>query len=71
MPFDSGFSDITRVSSQHILHRRRNPLGEDVDEIAIGAGQKARRHLDDGHLAAERRIDGPELEPDVAAADDE
>ncbi len=41
---------------QHILHRFRDALGEDVDEIAIGAGQQARRHLDDGHRAAERRV---------------
>ena len=44
---------------------------EDVDEVAVGAGQQARRHLDDGHRAAERRVDGSELETDVAAADDE
>ncbi len=42
-----------------------------VDKIAIGARQQARRHLDDGDLGAERRVDRPQLEADVAAADDE
>ena len=40
-------------------------------EVAIGAGQQPRRHLDDGDFAAERGVDAAELEPDVAAADDE
>src|SRR2546426_903363 len=56
---------------QHALHRLRDALGEDVHEIAIGARQQPGRHLDDGHRAAERGVDGAELEADVAAADDE
>ena len=56
---------------QHALHRLRHALGENVDEVAVGAGQQPRRHLHDGDGAAERGVDGAELEADVAAADDE
>ena len=46
-------------------------LRQDVDQIAVGAGQQARGHLDDRDLAAQGRVDAAELESDVAAADDE
>ena len=44
-------------SSSTALHRLLDALREDVDEIAIGARQQARRHLDDGDRAAERGVD--------------
>ena len=56
---------------QHALHRLRHALRQDVDQIAVRARQQPGRHLDDGDGAAERRVDGAELEPDVTAADDE
>ena len=71
MPLASAFICTTLRLEQHALHRLRDALGEDVHEIAIGARQQARRHLDDGDGAAERGVDGAELEADVAAADDE
>ena len=46
-------------------------LARMFDQVAIGAGQQAAGHLDDGDLAAERGVDGAQLEADVAAADDE
>jgi hypothetical protein len=46
-------------------------LLQHVHQIAIGARQQAAGHLDNGHFAAERGVDGAELETDVAAADDE
>ena len=64
-------SATTCVSSSTLFIVCVDALGEDVDEIAIGAGQQARRHLDDGDRAAERGVDRAELEADVAAADDE
>src|SRR5262249_56690929 len=45
--------------------------GERLDECSIDPRQEAVGHLDEGHLAAERRVDLAELEPDVAAADHE
>ena len=71
MPPDSGFSCVTRVLQQHRLHRLLETFGQDVDQIAIGAGQQAVRHLDDGDGAAERSVDRAELEADVSAADDQ
>src|SRR5207249_1962825 len=50
---------------QHTLHRLRDTLREDVDEIPIGARQQARCHLYDRDRAAEGGIHGPELEADV------
>ena len=57
MPFVSGLHLRRRASRAARLHRLRDALGEDVDEIAIGARQQARRHLDDGDRAAERGVD--------------
>ena len=45
--------------------------GQVLHEIAVGAGQQPVEHLHHRHLAPERRVDLPELEADVAAADDE
>jgi len=47
------------------------PAGQRLDERTVDARQEAVGHLDDRHLAPERRVDLPELEADVAAADDE
>ena len=46
-------------------------LGQDVDEVAVCAGQKASRHFNDRHFGAERRVNCAEFEADVAAADDQ
>ena len=71
MPLPPAFiCDDARVQ-QHRLHEAVDALREDVHEIAVGAGQQPRRHLDDGDGAAERRVDRAEFEADVAAADDE
>ena len=56
---------------QHPLRQLADPLRQNVDQIAVGAGQQTRRHLDDGDLAAERGVHAAKLEADVAAADDE
>ncbi len=69
--FALGFHLHDARVEQDRLHHLADALGEDVHEIAIGAGQQARRHFDDGDGAAERRVHRSELEPDVAAADDE
>ena len=53
----------------HLLERLLDALREEPHQVAIGAGQQARRHFDDRHLGAERRVDRAELEADVAAAD--
>ena len=44
---------------------------ENPDEIAIRAGQQARGHFDNGHLAPKRRVYRSQLEADVSAADHE
>ena len=75
---------VTRIPSRLVLHlddlrvqqdRSRtvssSRFGEDVHEIAIGAGQQPGRHFDDGDLAAERRVHRAQFQSDVAAADDE
>ena len=56
---------------QNLVQRRLEPPREERDEIAIGAGQQAGRHLDDRDLGAERGVDRSEFQADVAAADDE
>ena len=50
-------SATTLVSSSTALHRLADALGEDVDEIAVGARQQPGRHLDDRDGAAERGVD--------------
>ena len=57
MPFGSAFICTTFVSSSTLFIVWLDALGEDVDEIAIGARQQTRRHLDDGDGAAERGVD--------------
>ena len=42
--------------------------GQRLHEVAIHAGEQAVRHLDEGDAAAQRGIDLPQLEPDIAAA---
>ena len=71
MPLASGFICTTFVSSSTLFITCADALGEDVDEVAVGAGQQPGRHLDDRDGAAERRVDRAQLEADVAAADDE
>ena len=56
---------------QHTLESLRDALGEHVHQISIGARQQARRHFDHRHGAAERRVDGAELEADISAAYDQ
>ena len=63
-----GHRDDLRAE-QHRLAHRLHALLEHGDEIAVGARQQPRRHLDHRHLRAECGVDGPELEADVAAAD--
>ena len=43
---------------------------ERLDEIGVAPGA-GRRQLDDRDRCSERRVDGPHLQADVAAADDE
>src|SRR5206468_12038837 len=47
------------------------PAGERLDEGSVHARQEPVGHLDEGHLAPERRVDLTELKTDVAAADHE
>ena len=42
--------DAGDLGEQHALAHRLDALREDVDEVAIGAGQQAVGHLDDGDL---------------------
>jgi monoamine oxidase len=60
----SGFMDGAVQSGERAAR-------EVLDEIAVRAGQETVGHLDERHLAAERRVDLPQLESDVAAADDQ
>ena len=65
-------SDLNDLRVQHDLREEcLDALLQHGYEIAIGAGQQSSRHFDNGHLAAERRVHGAELEADVAAANDE
>jgi concentrative nucleoside transporter, CNT family len=54
--------DRLEVLPQAILHR--------LDQVAVHGRQEAVGELDDSDLRAEGRIDGADLQPDVAAADD-
>ena len=71
IPSDTSVMLATFVLSSTRFASFADSLRQNVDEIAVGAGQQTRRHLDDGDLAAEGRVDAAELEADVAAADDE
>ena len=71
MPGPSSATFTTLVLSMMLANSFFSRFSSTLHEIAIGAGQQARRHLDHRHLAAERGVDGPELEADVAAADHE
>ena len=67
-----GFRDLRHLRVEHDFREQLlEPLLQQVHEIAIGSGKQAAGHLDDRHLAAERRVHAAELEADVAAADDE
>ena len=46
-----------------------DPLLHEPHRLGIDAGEDLRQRLDEGHLRAELRVDGPELHPDDAAAD--
>src|SRR5882672_7845750 len=54
-----------------LREERLAPAGERLDEGSVHARQEPVGHLDEGHLAPERRVDLTELETDVAAADHE
>ena len=49
----------------------RQPGVQRLDQIAVGPRQQAVGQLDDAHLRAQFGIDGPHLQPDVSAADDQ
>ncbi len=46
-----------------------NPLVQGKNQIAVGAGQQAGKHLNHGNFRAQRRIHRAQLQADVAAAD--
>ena len=60
--------ETTFVRSSTASHIACTRFVEHGDEIAVGARQQPGHHLDHRHLRPECGVDGPELEPDVAAA---
>ena len=58
-------------AEEHLVEGLLDLLGQHVHQVAIGPGQQPGRHLDDGDLAAQRRVHAAELEADVATADDQ
>ena len=59
-----------RRLEQYRLAHRPQPTRHHGGQVAVGARQQPGRHLDHGDRRAQRSIDRPELEPDVAATDD-
>ena len=55
----------------HLVVNLLDALRQDLHQVAIGAGQQSRRHLDHRHLGAERRVDRTQFQTDVATTDDE
>ena len=58
------------------VETQRNAFGlekrrDRARHILVFARDQPRRHLDDGHAAAETAVHLRELEPDIAAADDD
>ena len=56
-------TETTFVSNNTLVNKLGHALDEDVDQVAVGAGQQPGRHLDDGDGAAERGVDAAEPSP--------
>jgi hypothetical protein len=56
---------------QHAFHGLHDALRENVNQIAIGTRQQTRCHFDDCNGAVQSGVDSPELQTDVATADDQ